>query len=148
MSKVDFFGVVEAVLDGRMSVEAVEGVEPWPPDGSEPEAAVMVLMHRDVPGAVALFGVLDGASFLVGAYVSRLRSFLAGHEAKLFRFDSHRGPDGSVRFLFGEVARLQERVLLDPAFRMVCGSSGAELLRELKRVSVEESARVGGAEAH
>lgn len=133
--KYTFEVLVDRVLSGRCAVETVEGVEPFPTDFPIGDDVVSVVMHRDYPGAVVLFGEVDGAAVLAGVFASRLWSFLAIHRADLFSFSTANTPEAAIRFLFSCCA--------DPAvfraerarLRFVCGVEGAELLSELQRVA-------------
>lgn len=135
MSKLSFDSVVQAVLDGRCSVETVEGVEPWPTGVQVGCDVVSILMHRDVPGAVALFGEIGGATVLTGAFSSKLRDFIAVRHARHFRFDSVRAPDAAVRFLFKCIAEMLDSRRENENFRFVCGADGADLLASLRAIS-------------
>lgn len=134
-----FESLVDLVLSERCSVETAEGVPGWPTGATVSGAVISILMHRDVPGAVALFGEVDGVTVLTGAFSGRLKDFVAAHHAARFRFDSCRSPEAAIRFLFSKVAGISESRREDENFRFVCGVEGAELLASLKRVSEDFS---------
>lgn len=134
-NSLTFDAVVDRVLAGLCEVETAEGVSPWPTGVRVGDAVISVLMHRDVPGAICLFGEIDGATVLTGAFSDRLKDYIAQHRASMFRFDSCRSPEASIRFLFKCVAEIGQTHKEDDNFRFVLGIEGAELLFELKRVS-------------
>lgn len=128
---VHFAEVVEAVLSGACTVEDGESASVFYDGGS----TVSVILHRDFPGVVALYGDMDGEDFLTGAFSSRLRSFLAQHHAARFRFDSCPSGREAISRLFRILVTRSAWERESPHFRFVCGGDGVQLLSELKRVS-------------
>lgn len=133
---IDFDGLADLVLGGACAVESCPEVEAWPVTSDNLRGEVVVIMHRDNPGAVCLFGVVDSRPVLVGCYSSRLREVTAQRFARFFRFDSQRAPDASVRFVFDAVVKASrsDDVSAFDDLRFVFGAEGAELISELRRL--------------
>lgn len=126
-----FADVVEAVLSGQLSVEDADSASAF----ADESGSVSIIMHKLLPGVVALYGDMDGEDFLTGAFSSRLRSFLAQHHAARFRFDSCPSGREAISRLFRILVMRSAWERESPNFRFVCGGDGVQLLSELKRVS-------------
>lgn len=132
LSKESFEAVAERVLRGEAAIETVEGIDPWPPVGGC-EDRFLVLMHRDFPGCVALFGSKGDEIVLTGAYSAALLAACKSWRPKDFRFGGRGQPQGlaALSALLDAVA-VSALEGVEAPFHLLCGVEGALLLSDLR----------------
>lgn len=136
---VEFWSIVEAVLERRLSVDCSPQGQPWPVLATvDQPGSVTVLMHRDLPGATVLAGEVGGEFFLTGCFSASVFAHVARHRAEWFSFTALPEPEAMVPLFFDVVvAAMNGRKVDESAFRFIEGAEGAQFLRELKRVCRE-----------
>lgn len=132
-AKLDFVEVAERILRGEASLETVPGVEPWPvrSDGSD---SFLMLMHRELPGAVALFGVVGDEVVLCGAYSVRLYAACKEQRSEWFVFAECENKSGgaAVVCLIAAIAESAQR-RMNEEFIFVAGVDACGVLRGLSK---------------